>query len=616
MTDPMDMVGGLSRRAWLDAEADRFERAWRASGGQTRIEEYTRGLSDPAARNALERELLLVEWELRRERGERGMDWAEVRKRFPEQAEWLEEWSGAADTASDATEEWDGKEPVGNVRAAAGPRLPVLEQYELLEELGAGSMGVVYLARKRGGLGDQVVALKMIRPDRLGTEASQARFIAEVERQARVHHPHVVPILDSGVERGGVYFTMPRYPGRTLAEALGAVGRLAPRVAAEYMLAVAQGVGELHRRGIMHRDLKPRNILLDDYVDGRYPIGRPALADFGLAALLDGGRMATDLDTIAGTVPYMAPEQVAGRNAEVGVRSDVWSLGVMLYELVTGRRPFEGETHDDLMHRILRREPLLPRQLRREVPRDLQKVILRCLEKEPERRYESAQELEQDLTSFLRGDPLERTTRAERPLWDRLERWARRKPALAVRVGMVLVVSLNIWVNRTLTHSGWSRPRTEPFHPVPWLRDTDTFVLMDQAVLLVWAVLSMAYQRKLDGAKESLRWLSVWLITDAVLLTFLLWINQADESGLVVAYAVLIAATGLWYEVRLVVLATVLSVGGFLGMTLERMGRVGVVPVYVALHVMTGLVLMGAVVIYLIRRARELVKVYQGGLRR
>lgn len=268
--------------------------------------------------------------------------------------------------------------------------------YELLAELGRGGMGVVYKARQTSL--NRLVALKLILRGRLAGETELARFRAEAEAIARLDHPGIVPIYEVGMQEDQPYFSMRYVEGDTLAKRL-TEGPLPPREAAEILVQVARAIDEAHRRGVLHRDLKPANVLLDQ-------AGRPYVTDFGLAKQLTDEASLTHTGAVLGTPSYMAPEQAAGSRGRTGPAGDVYSLGAILYAMLTGRPPFQAASPVDTVLLVLEQDPLPPRLINAKADRDLEMIALRCLQKPPELRYASAGELADDLAAYLRGETI------------------------------------------------------------------------------------------------------------------------------------------------------------------------------------------------------------------
>ncbi len=296
-------------------------------------------------------------------------------------------------------------------------------RYEVLEELACGGMGVVYKARDP--LLGRVVALKMLRPAGFGQrDESVRRFCREARLIARLKHPHVVPIHEFGEHEGQHYFAMEFVSGGSLDRH---VDRYAgdPRSAAVLIAKIARAVHYAHEKGILHRDLKPANVLLDEH-------GEPLVSDFGLAKQNDGESELTRPGEILGTPAYMAPEQAEGRHDRVSRATDIWALGVLLYTLASGNRPFRGHDRDETLEQIRRADPPRPRPA---FDRRLETIALKCLEKDPARRYQSAAALADDLQRWLAGEPI--TARPES--WPaRIRRLVRRHPTLSATAGMLL----------------------------------------------------------------------------------------------------------------------------------------------------------------------------------
>jgi WD40 repeat protein/predicted Ser/Thr protein kinase len=316
-----------------------------------------------------------------------------------------------------------------------------LGDYELMEELARGGMGVVFKARQLRL--NRTVALKMIRDSDGATAESIRRFRAEAEAAAALQHPHIVPIYDVGEQEGQHFFTMEYVAGRSLAE-LVRDQPLTPREAARYVQTVAEAIHFAHEHNVLHRDLKPSNVLIDAF-------DQPRVTDFGLAKRLGGNPELTRTGQVLGTPQYLPPEQLSPETGAVGRPSDVYSLGAILYHLVTGRPPFLAATVEQTLLQVLDREPVSPRTLNPGVPRDLETICLKCLAKEPTGRYRTAEELAQELGRFLAGVPIR-----ARPLnsFARVGRWARRKPALAASVAALL---LSLGVGAGLTLWQWHR---------------------------------------------------------------------------------------------------------------------------------------------------------------
>jgi serine/threonine-protein kinase len=304
----------------------------------------------------------------------------------------------------------------GGTGAGAFPRR--FGDYELLERIASGGMGVVYKARQLSV--NRVVALKMIIGGQLATEAEVLRFQAEAEAAANLDHPNIVPIYEVGEHEGRHYFTMKFIDGGNLAAQVDHY-RLHPLGAAKLLATCAEAVHYGHRRGILHRDLKPANILLDQG-------GKPHVSDFGVAKRMDAGSGLTQSGTIIGTPAYMAPEQAAGKVKEITTASDVYSLGAILYELITGYPPFVSDSAHDTLRMVLERQPARPRATNPRIDRDLETICLKCLDKDRRQRYRSAEELADELTRYVHGEPI-KAHPVGRPT--RVWRWARRNPVTA-----------------------------------------------------------------------------------------------------------------------------------------------------------------------------------------
>jgi len=321
--------------------------------------------------------------------------------------------------------------------------------YELLEVIDQGGMGVVYKAKQVKLR--RIVALKMIAGFRVGPK-QLARFRVEVEAVAQLQHPHIVQIYEVGEVDGHSYFSMEYLDGGTLATYM-AGGPLAPKVAAELLEVLARAIHHAHTRGIVHRDLKPGNILLGKDEGSRmkdesktgldssfifHPSSFQAkVADFGLAKRLGSDTDHTATGEVVGTPNYMAPEQAAGQSNTSGPACDQYALGAILYEALTGRPPFQSKTVLETLRMVVSNEPATPRHIRPEIPRDLEAICMKCLEKKPAHRYVTAEALADDLHRFLTGVPV-----TARPLSRvaRIVKWGRRRPVLTATFLLLLLV--------------------------------------------------------------------------------------------------------------------------------------------------------------------------------
>jgi WD40 repeat protein len=289
-------------------------------------------------------------------------------------------------------------------------------------------MGVVYQARHQAL--HRVVALKMILAGGHASEADLVRFLAEAEAVAALQHPHVVPLFEFGRHRGLPYFTLEFVAGGSLDKRLGGTP-LPPLQAARLVEQLARAVYYAHERGIVHRDLKPHNVLLTED-------GTPKITDFGLAKKVDVGSGLTATGAIVGTPSYMAPEQAGGDAKRVGPAADIYALGAILYECLTDRPPFRAATALETVLQVVADEPVAVRQLQPGVPRDLETICHKCLQKEPHRRYATAADLADDLAHFLKGEPIR--ARPASAL-ERARKWARRRPALAASVVLSILLT-------------------------------------------------------------------------------------------------------------------------------------------------------------------------------
>lgn len=363
------------------------------------------------------------------------------------------------------------------LRLPDGAKVRYFGDYELLEEIARGGMGVVYRARQVNL--NRIVAVKMILSGRLADDDDVARFRAEAEAAANLQHPNIVAIHEVGEYEGQHYFSMDYVVGQSLAELVREHPLPAGR-AAEIIRTVAEAVDYAHRRGVIHRDLKPANVLMavddescadlekangsDRYervrdISDRGGHSVPKITDFGLAKQVEAGSDLTATGQILGTPSYMPPEQAGGNRDEIGPASDVYSLGAILYELLTGRPPFRAAAPLDTLMQVIEASVVSPRMLNPAVPRDLETICLKCLQKDPEDRYQSARDLSEDIGRFLNDEPIHarrigRFERARRWLWKRRRSVAAAMVA-AIAASLLVIAGIAGWNAYQKTQTGY-----------------------------------------------------------------------------------------------------------------------------------------------------------------
>jgi WD40 repeat protein/serine/threonine protein kinase len=431
--EPIMNCDELSRADKVDEVCTRFEAAWKA-GNRPRIEDYLAGVEGAVILEAL-RELIELDVHYRLRLGETCVP--EDYHALPEvDPVWLGNLLRPVASSAPAPEQL----PVAASPADSNPPAPKLADYQIQGEIGEGGMGIVYKALQRST--NRIVALKVVRPDRLANlqprhrRTAIERFLIEAQAAARLEHENLVKVFEVGEYQDRPYYSMRYVEGASLGDFLRQ-GPLDPRRAAAYMEQAAHGVHEAHRHGILHRDLKPQNILVDAQTE------RALVTDFGLAKLTQEGGERTQTGDVMGTPPYMSPEQAQSPN-RVTIASDVYSLGATLYALLTGQSPFSGnEPPAATLRRVMEEDPLPPRRLNPAIPRDLETICLKCLEKDPARRYTSAEELAGRLRLFLENRPI-----PDRPVstTERLWRWSRRNPILAMVSALAAALFLVIIV--------------------------------------------------------------------------------------------------------------------------------------------------------------------------
>jgi WD40 repeat protein/tRNA A-37 threonylcarbamoyl transferase component Bud32 len=394
-----------------------------AAGEDTRVERYLDRYPELAADRGATLELVTAEYALRLRR-DSGQTVGEYVRRFPGLADDLPAWLDRAAAEAEPTVTRTGR---ATVRSGDPAEWPAIPGYEILGELGRGGMGVVYKARQVKL--NRTVAVKMILAGPFTGPEDLTRFRTEAEAAARLQHPNIVQVHEVGEQDGRPYVVLEYVDGGGLAARLGGTP-LPAREAAELVETLARAMHYAHSRGVVHRDLKPANVLLT-------ADGAPKVSDFGLAKRLDQSDGPTLSGSVVGTPSYMAPEQAAGKSKEIGPAADVYALGAILYELLTGRPPFHAATPLDTLYQVVHQDPVPVRRLNPANHRDLETVCLMCLEKDSARRYPSALALTEDLRRFLTHRPILARPAAA---WERGWRWCRRNPAVAA----LLVVAVGL----------------------------------------------------------------------------------------------------------------------------------------------------------------------------
>jgi eukaryotic-like serine/threonine-protein kinase len=452
--------------------------------------------------------------------------------------------------------------------------------YELIEEIARGGMGVVYKGRQISL--NRIVAVKMILAGHLAGEKDVKRFRLEAKAAASLVHPNIVSIYEVGEHEGQHYFSMRYVEGRSLAQ-LVQDGSWQPddgQGAARLLAKVARAVHFAHQSGVLHRDIKPGNILLDAQ-------GEPHITDFGLAKMLSADSTLTVSGDVLGTPSFMAPEQASRKFGKLTPAADLYSLGAVLYFLLTGRPPFVAETPLDILVQVFDKDALRPRAVNRKVSRELERVCLRCLEKSPERRYPSVAALADDLECFLRGEPVHVPLAGT---GSRLWHWVQRQPALAARL-------ITLGICAAISHTTYLLAPHLSFNH-------------HRGVMMVvgfWAAACVLCQWVL--ARERLATLArfAWVGADAAFLTVVFYLDDALESPLIALYPALIVGSGLWFRVRLVRLTTQFCALGYTSLLLVEYWRHGQLHhPHWHLIVLAGLAGTGFVVAYHVHRVSVL----------
>jgi predicted Ser/Thr protein kinase len=546
---PEHPLESLAQARRVNLACERFELAWRA--GEEPFIEDVLSTAAPGDRHDLLCELLALEIELRRDQGE-SPSASEYKERFPDFVAVVESTFRDPEPGGDPVEATHGSTPstleeidygetfdVGGRSASGsnGPRCPSegekIGDYLLIKEIARGGMGVVYEA-EQVSLGRKV-ALKMILTGAMASLTERERFRREARLAAKLNHRNIVPIVSVHDQDGILFFTMKLIDGGSLAQR-ASLFRDDPRSIARLIKTLAGAVHHAHRQGFIHCDLKPSNILIDQD-------GEPQITDFGLARLASEDSSLTATGAILGTPSYMAPEQASGQRKSIGPATDVYGLGAILYELLTGRPPFRTGSMMETVVQVLERDPVSPREIRPEVPRELEIICLKCLEKMPHERYLSAQALADDLDRYLQGDVVEATG-----VMQNLKRWTRREPEAVSRLGGLTIVALLTEVNHQF------------FRPV---RDVGVHYGV-QGILFLWAISAVVFQQLWRRGWRSDKVRMLWSTADLICLTMVLKVLGRVDSSLLVGYPLMIAASGLWFRVNVVWFTTGLSIACYL----------------------------------------------------
>ena len=507
-------------------------------------------------------------------------DHGDLLQRYPQYAEALGQFLESDLKMRQSTFGWPRRQADTGLSDNAPP-MDTLGNYQLLEEVARGGMGIVYKARQTQL--NRTVALKMILTGQLAHETEIQRFHTEAAAAAGLEHPGIVPILEIDQQDGFHYYTMSFVEGESLAQRLER-GPLPHQEAAILMQKVCAAVSYAHQHRILHRDLKPGNILIDQD-------GQPKITDFGLAKSLDGEQDLTTTGEILGTLQFMAPEQAAARHDEVAETADVYSLGAILYCCLTGNPVFSSTSHIELLLQVLEQEPTELRRLVPKVPADLEAICLRCLEKDPKRRYQTAQEMVQDLDRYLAREPILATAGSYQ---NRIRRWIRQKPLLAAHVGGLLLAELcrhSYLIDKNVEQLSWNH-------------------FQFSLILGGWMVACFAFQwmHNRQRYRDTARYL--WSAADVAMVTICLNMMDDPIATLLMAYALLIVVAGLFMRVQLVWFVTTICVLSLLLLLRTRPEEVEQ-PLPVALMLIGLLLTIAGIISFQVRRLRTLSQIYE-----
>lgn len=453
-----------------------------------------------------------------------------------------------------------------------------LGPYELVEEIDRGGMGVVFKARHAQL--ERIVALKIIRSGELADAGELKRFRSEAEAASRLSHPNIVPIYEVGQVGRLVYYTMPYIEGPTLLKRMSDKP-LEIEEAVRLVHRLCLAISFAHREGILHRDLKPGNVILDANA-------QPVIIDFGLAKFAARESDLTATGQILGTPAYMAPEQASGRGNKAETAADIYSLGAILYFLLSGQPPFNGPTAFDILLQVMDREPPAPSKLNRKVSRDLDYFCSRAMAKKPEKRYASAAAMADDLERYLKHEAIDLPHYS---LSHRLKTWWRRSPILVSHVCGI----------------GTAAAITLPAHLAQVSHSRASYQLI---LLGFWLVACFALQWLVFRARLRDIGCLAWATVDVILSTWLIYNAESPRTLLLIGYPMMIAASALFYRTRFVIYMTAICVLGFLFLKLftddPSLARIDFSAIFVS-----GLLVIGLTMHSMIQRLRGMSQFYE-----
>jgi serine/threonine-protein kinase len=566
-------IADLEQAQRIHPFCEQFEAQWRA-GSRPEIEEYLER-TDLHDRAILRRELLFLEIELKLERGEE-TSLEHYQARFPDAASEISAafaQHGRAPIPHGVRSD-EGERPSSGLHDAPTVFLPPrsgdssgplgapdgsfgwIGEYEVLEEIARGGMGVVYKARQKRV--KRLVALKMILTGQMASDEERERFLREAEMAANLDHPNIVPIYEVSESQGCPYFSMKLVEGESLSHVIKQKKRnqsgYDPIAAAQLTATIARAVHFAHERGFLHCDLKPSNILLETD-------GRPYVTDFGLAKRASEDSSLSASGAILGTPSYMAPEQASGSRRGLSPATDVYGLGAILYELLTGSPPFRNGTVMETVVEVLERDPLAPRELRPGIPKELEAICLKCLEKNPRDRFPTAAALASELDKHLQGEVIDTTS-----VIPRLRRWHRREPELVARIGGLFLIASIAQFN---------------YYFVSEVRDFRLHYTI-QGVLALWAVSAIVFQAMTRAGWLADRVRVLQSAADILFVTLEIklfeWVEHTPPGGdpvvrfvttLMVGYPILVAASGLWWRTWLVWTTTAMAMAAYVWLYLD-----------------------------------------------